>query len=169
MAASDPIYVFGSDLAGNHDHETAAFAACIYGAEQGTGSGLTGNAYAIPYRSSERNLLPVDVVKNYVDSFFTYAQENAETRFQIAHFGCESGANDDEAMARLFAAAPKNCQLPGLWVRVLDPNRPARLLVFDPGAHMKDELAGTVESIPVAERAVVERSGGRNGQSRLGP
>ena len=84
-------------------------------------------------------MLPVDVVKNYVDSFFTYAQDNAETRFQIARFGCESGANDDEAMAGLFAKAPKNCQLPGVWGRALDAKQPVRLLVFDPDAHMKDE------------------------------
>ena len=139
MAASEPIYVFGSDLAGNHDQDTATFAARVHSAEQGNGSGSSGNAYAIPYRSSERNLLPVDVVKNYVDSFFTYAQDNAETRFQIARFGCESGANDDDAMARLFAKAPQNCQLPGVWVRVLDAKEPARLLVFDPGALMKEE------------------------------
>ena len=139
MAASEPIYVFGSDLAGKHDHDTAAFAARVHGAEQGTGSGLSGNAYAIPYRSSERNLLPVDVIKNYIDSFFTYAEEHADTQFQIARFGCESGAHDDDLIARLFGQAPKNCQLPGLWLRIVDSKQPARLLVFDPGAHMKDE------------------------------
>jgi hypothetical protein len=136
--AAEAIYVFGSDLAGAHDKDTAAFAALVHGAEPGTASGPTGNAYAVPYRNSSRVLLSLDVIKNYVDTFLTYAQENRETAFQVARFGCESDAHDDEAMARMFQKAPKNCQLPGLWTRVLDPKQPARLLVFDPGAHLTD-------------------------------
>ena len=42
-------------------------------------------------------------------------------------------------MARLFAKAPSNVRIPALWNRVLDQNSPARLLLFDPGAHMKSE------------------------------
>ena len=139
MATIESIYVFGTDLAGNLKSETAAFAARVHGACEGTASGASGNAYAIPYRNSAGNLLGVDVIKNYVESFFSHAHENAQTRFQIARFGCESSAHDDEMMARLFSNAPKNCLLAGVWKRVLDPKKPARLLLFDPGGHMKEE------------------------------
>jgi hypothetical protein len=44
-------------------------------------------------------------------------------------------------MARLFAGAPPNCQLPGVWLRLNDPRQPVRLLLFDPGAHLKTPAA----------------------------
>ncbi|MCZ6892952.1 MAG: hypothetical protein O7H40_02750 [Gammaproteobacteria bacterium] len=137
--ASEAVYVFGSDLGGTNDKETAAFAVLVHGADASNASGPSGNAYAIPYRDSSRNLLPLEVIKNYVDTLLNYVEENQQITFQVARFGCESEAHDDEAMARLFSKAPKNCQLPGRWTRILDPKQAGRLLVFDPGAHLIEE------------------------------
>jgi len=129
----------------------------FHGAVVGKWSEITGNAYAIPYRNDQRALLPLDVIKNYVDSLIHYAADHPDARFHIARFGCESdahtdarvrvqieqfssetNAHSDEAMARLFKKAPLNCQLPGVWSSVLDEKQPARLLVFDPGAYLRD-------------------------------
>jgi hypothetical protein len=135
-AKPEPIYVFGTDLAGRHETETASLAVRLHGAEPGKGSGPTGNGYAIPYRNSTGGLLSGEVMKNYVTSLFNLANENPDTIYHVARFACEPDAHDDASMARLFAQAPANCVLPGLWSRLRNPRAAARLLIFDPGAHL---------------------------------
>jgi hypothetical protein len=130
------IFVFGCDLAGRHDQEPAALAVRLHRAEFGVWSGPTGNSYAIPYRNKYRQLLLTEVIRSYVDSFVHYAEARPDVAFQVAYFACEAGAHTDEDLARLFASAPRNCKLPGLWSRKLDKKQPARMLVFDPGAHL---------------------------------
>jgi hypothetical protein len=131
-----PIFVFGSDLGGHNDNETASLAGRLHGADPQARSGPTGQAYAIPYRSSAGQLLPAAVIRNYVDSFARHAAAHSGTAYRIARFACESGAHDDRTMAALFARVPPNCLLPGLWARTLDPRLPARLLVLDLGANL---------------------------------
>lgn len=137
---TEPVFVFGTDLAGAHKNESAAFAVERHGAAPAKGSGASGDAYAIPYRNSKNQLLEPQVIGNYVESFFGYARTQPELSFRVARFGCESGAHSDDTMARLFAAHPSNCQLPGVWQRLLAPDMPARVLLFDPGAHMKEAV-----------------------------
>lgn len=136
--AGEPVFVFGSDLAGKHDFDTAAQATRLFGAEAGTPSGPTGNAYAIPCRNSERALLPIDVISNYIEPFLRHAEAQPDAQFRVARFGCGADGHSDEAMARLFARAPKNVRLPGLWLRALSADLPARLLLLDPGAHLRE-------------------------------
>lgn len=109
-------------------------------AEAGAWSGSTGNAYVIPYLDGDGRILSLDVIKNYVKPFIHDAEEHPGKQFQIARFGCGRTGHSDEAMARLFDNAPPNCQLPGLWSRVLDPSQPARLLVFDPSAQSDQDI-----------------------------
>lgn len=137
MSSAEPVFVFGTDLAGNHDSDSARLAAALYGAETGCASGETGAAYALPSRNSDGQLLGLDVIRNYVDPFLEFAAARAERQFRIARFGCEKDAHSDADMASLFRNAPPNCRLPGVWQRTLDPSLPARLLMFDPGAHLK--------------------------------
>ena len=136
-SSREPVYVFGTDLAGQHKSESASLAVTLHSAEANKGSGRSGNAYAIPYRNSEGVLLGTDVIKNYVESLYRLATEQPDSQFCVARFACESAAHGDETMARQFANAPPNCQLPGLWMRALKPDLAARLLLFDPGAHLK--------------------------------
>lgn len=137
-AGAEPIYVFGTDIAGRHAQESAATAVRLYGAEAGKGAGASGSSYAIPYRNSEQMLLPLTVIRNYLDDLFKHAAALPGSLFHVARFGCEPGAYKDAELADLFRRAPGNVILPGLWARLLDPKLPARLLIFDPGAHMKD-------------------------------
>lgn len=138
--AGEPVFVYGTDLAGRCDQGTAAVAARYHGAVPGTASGPTGNAYAIPFRNSGGALLAVPVIRNYVDSFLHFAASNAGRRFHVGAFGCDRGEHEAPAMATLFAGAPANCQLPGAWQRHLDSGRPVRLLLFDPGANLAQPL-----------------------------
>ena len=47
-----PIFVFGSNLAGNHGAGAALEAHKNWGAKLGVGIGLTGDSYAIPTKSN---------------------------------------------------------------------------------------------------------------------
>lgn len=136
----EPVFVFGTDLAGKHDGDGASFAVQFHQAEKGLGSGASGNAYAIPYQNSRGELLPADVIKNYIETFSHHAAENPQVRFMITRFACDRDGqgHSDEIMARMFAKMPDNCQLPGVWSRLLHDQQAARLLLFDPGAHLKD-------------------------------
>jgi len=137
-ATVEPVHVFGSDLAGRNEHPGGAFAQRSHGAEAGRASGASGNAYAIPYRNTGGQFLPLEVIANYVTPFLQYAQSQPKQIFQVARFGCEPGAHDDAAMARLFALAPRNVRLPGVWQRQRDPTTPARMLLLDPSGRLKE-------------------------------
>lgn len=133
----EPTYVFGTSIAADHARDSASHAVKFHGAEVGKWNGAMGNAYAIPYRNSEQQLLALDVIQNYVREFIRYANEHPGVTFRIARFGCEKQAYTDFAISTLFGDAPRNCILPGVWARALDKTLPARVLINDPGAHVK--------------------------------
>jgi len=136
--AREPVFVFGSDLAGRLAGETAGLARRWHGAARGTTSGPSGNAFAIACRNSRGALLPLAVIRNYVEPFLEHARQRPELRFHVSRFACEPGGHGNASMARLFERAPSNCRLPGIWRRVLDARQPARLLVVDSGAHLAE-------------------------------
>jgi hypothetical protein len=136
--ASAPVYVYGSDLGGRQQGESASLAVQVYGAAPGHASGPSGHAYAIPCASSTRERLDAQVLRNYVRNFCTHAREHGDTVFHVSRFGCDNNGLGDKVMAGLFVGVPSNCRLPGLWSGVLDVRQPVRLLVYDPGAHLAD-------------------------------
>ncbi|MCC7413365.1 MAG: hypothetical protein IT495_17245 [Gammaproteobacteria bacterium] len=133
----EPVYVFGTSVAGQHNHDSAAVALRHHGAAADKWNGPTGDAYAIPYRNSEGELLSPAVIANYLRQLFDHARQCPDRVFLVARFGCERGAFDDDAMARLFAGAPGNCLLPGVWLRKRRAPGPVRLIVFDPSAQVR--------------------------------
>jgi len=60
----DEIFVFGSNLEGQHKGGAAKAAHLKFGAKWGVGVGLTGQAYAIPTMQGG-----VETIKPYVDEF----------------------------------------------------------------------------------------------------
>lgn len=67
----DEVFVFGSNLAGNHAGGAARVARELFGAIMGQGVGMQGQSYAIPTMQGG-----VDTIKPYVDDFIEYAQEH---------------------------------------------------------------------------------------------
>lgn len=137
-ARREPVFVFGSDLAGRHEGDAGGAAVRLHGAEAGAWSGQTGHAYVIPYRNKHRQLLPLDVIRSYVDTFSHFAESQPSLSFLVNRFGCETDAHPEADMARLFSGVPANCWLPGRWSRLLNPGLPARMLLFDPGARLAE-------------------------------
>ncbi len=132
----EPVYVFGSCISGSTVETTAALAQRFHQAPAEAWSGRSGNAYGIPFRSSEGQRLPIKVVGEYVQDFFKYARANAELKFRIARFGCDKDAFTDIEIAALFRQPPPNCALPAVWQLALGTLKNARLLIFDPSRRL---------------------------------
>lgn len=82
------IFVFGSNIQGIHGKGAALTARKEYGAVIGVGRGRTGNAYAIPTKSSPYKTLPLDQIEIAVADFAKYVVENPENNYFVASPGC---------------------------------------------------------------------------------
>ena len=109
------IFVFGSNLAGKHGKGSAFFARKKHGAVYGVGVGRTGNAYAIPTKDKLLNVLPLYVIKSYVDEFIHYAKTNPYLDFEVVKIGCGLAGYSEEEISPMFQNAPHNCHLPEGW------------------------------------------------------
>ena len=110
------IFVFGSNLAGQHFGGAARTAYEKFGAEWGVGDGPTGRCYAIPTMHGG-----IKEIKPYVDKFLQYAKENPMKRFLVTRVGCGIAGFTDKEMAPLFSDALNipNIALPSEWINEL--------------------------------------------------
>ena len=115
--SSDEVFVFGSNLAGNHAGGAARMAKLKFGAILGQGVGLQGKSYAIPTMQGG-----VETIVPYVDDFIKYAEQNQDAFFYVTRIGCGIAGFKDEEMALLFQKAVKlnNVCLPESFVRILN-------------------------------------------------
>lgn len=113
----DEIFVFGSNLEGRHYGGAAKTAYAKFGAEWGAGSGLTGQAYAIPTMHGG-----VDEIKPYVDEFIVFAQLNPNLKFLVTRIGCGIAGFQDGEIAPLFRDAVEvdNIYLPESFLKILE-------------------------------------------------
>lgn len=96
----DEVFVFGSNLAGNHAGGAARVARERFGAIRGQGVGMQGQSYAIPTMQGG-----VETIKPYVDDFIKLAREWDQTTFYVTRIGCGIAGFKDEEIAPLFAEA----------------------------------------------------------------
>lgn len=111
------IFVFGSNLAGNHWTGSARWALLHAGAVAGQGEGLQGSSYAIPTRDRHSQVLPLARIAEHVERFVAFARAHPELRFHITLIGGLTGYKA-ESIAAMFVGAPSNCELPALFVRM---------------------------------------------------
>ncbi len=94
------IFVFGSNLAGNHYGGAARIAVQSFGAIMGQGVGLQGQSYAIPtMQGDETTIAP------YVDEFIQFAKAHPELHFWVTRIGCGIAGLEEEQIAPLFEDA----------------------------------------------------------------
>ncbi len=112
----DEVFVFGSNLAGQHGGGAARIAYETFGAEWGVGVGLTGQSYAIPTMQGG-----VETIRPYVDDFIAFAKAHQELFFYVTRIGCGIAGFRDRDIAPLFADAVgvENICLPESFVRLL--------------------------------------------------
>jgi hypothetical protein len=118
--AENEIFVFGSNEAGIHG-AGAARVALAFGAQIGKGFGPEGNTFAIPTKDWNMEILPIEVIKNYVDRFTAYASMATPFKFLVTKVGCGLAGYKIGEIAPLFAEAYKleNVVLPEEFVNYL--------------------------------------------------
>ena len=94
------VFVFGSNIHGQHMGGAARVAFDKFGAVWGQGVGLQGQSYAIPTMEGG-----VDYVAGYVDEFVLFAKAHPELFFLVTRIGCGIAGFRDEEIAPLFEAA----------------------------------------------------------------
>jgi hypothetical protein len=111
------IFVFGSNLMGQHAGGAARTAYRKFGAKWGVGVGPTGQSYAIPTMHGG-----LDVIQPYVDQFIEYAKTHPMNRFLVTRVGCGIAGFKDDEMAPMFAAASHlpNVSLPENWWQYIE-------------------------------------------------
>ncbi|MCL2063381.1 MAG: hypothetical protein FWG98_03280 [Candidatus Cloacimonetes bacterium] len=114
--APNEVFVFGSNLAGQHAGGAAQTAHEKFGAIYGQGVGLQGQSYAIPTMQGG-----VDSIIPYVNDFLDFAKEHQELFFYVTRIGCGIAGFKDEEIAPLFKEAIKmnNVSLPESFVDLL--------------------------------------------------
>ena len=105
----DEIFVFGSNLEGQHGGGAALLAYRKWGAIWGQGVGLQGQTYGIPTMQGG-----VETIAPYVDEFIRFAQEHPKLIFLVTEIGCGIAGFRPEEIAPLFKEAVKveNIHLP---------------------------------------------------------
>ena len=140
-SASEPVFVFESNVAGKHERGSALLAAKCYGAMDGKGSGHVSNSYAIPTANGESEPLTKDVIANYVRGFLTYAESHPALQFRVTAIANENPYLRSADVAALFKSAPKNCLLPGRWLECLGRLKTARIILLDTSALLRRPAA----------------------------
>lgn len=103
------IFVFGSNLAGQHAGGAAKAAVQYFGAVWGQGEGLQGQSYAIPTMQGG-----AETIQPYVDKFLLFACAHQELTFVVTAIGCGIARLPLADMAGLFkdGIGMKNVILP---------------------------------------------------------
>ena len=108
------IFVFGSNVQGEHCGGAAFVAASKFGAIEGQGVGLQGSSYAIPTcirltfekeGKSFRYTKPfksVEAIKPFVEIFINDADHNPDLTFYVTKIGCGIVGFKVEEIAELF-------------------------------------------------------------------
>ena len=110
--APNEVFVFGSNIAGNHNGGAAQLALNRFGAVMGQDEGPQGQSYAIPVDG-------IDVRKVYeaVTRFIDYAKFHPQQTFLVIPIGCGAAQGHPSLMAKFFTSAINvpNIKLPKLF------------------------------------------------------
>lgn len=109
------VFVFGSNLAGNHAGGAARQAFDSFGAKYGVGEGTTGHCYAFPTLDRNFNKLSVERLKQARDNLYVSATANPNLVFLLTKVGCGIADYPEEEMKALFVDAPNNIVKPEGW------------------------------------------------------
>lgn len=118
--ATGQIMVFGSNRAGIHGAGAARYAYDYQGAEWEVGEGLTGKSYALPTKGYRLENLSIEEIAKHVEKFIEFAWEQRDLKFFVTRLGTGLAGKTDYEMAPLFQHAPPNCELPDIWVKIIE-------------------------------------------------
>ena len=97
---NNEIFVFGSNVLGEHNGGAALYALRHFGAVNGQAEGIQGRSYAIPTHGNSFKDL-----KAAVKRFTEYAAMNPQTHFMLTAVGCGTAGYQVGKIAPLFRKA----------------------------------------------------------------
>ena len=109
------VFVFGSNLAGNHAGGAAYQAQRDFGAETGVGEGLTGQCYAFPTLNTDFSKVTNTQLKESRRKLYKTAEDHPNKTFLLTKVGCGIAGFSEEKIKKLFINAPKNIIKPEEW------------------------------------------------------
>lgn len=109
------VFVFGSNLAGQHGGGAARQAHMEFGAKLGCSEGMTGQCYAFPTLNQAYGRLPMTRLEEARDNLYWTCEQNPERRFLLTKVGCGIAGYPEETMRGLFVDPPINLVLPEEW------------------------------------------------------
>jgi hypothetical protein len=110
------VFVFGSNLRGNHFGGAAKLALLKFGAIMGQGEGLQGQSYAFPTLDKEMERIGWFDLEDYVDNLIECALENPTKVFLLTKVGCGIAGFTEEEMIPYFQLdLPPNIIKPLNW------------------------------------------------------
>lgn len=119
MIYEEVVFVFGSNRAGRHGLGAALEARNRWGAKTGKGCGRTGDAYAIPTKDEDLEILSLGEQDDGVLRFFEYAKKHPKTLFILTPVGCGLAARNGRAFAARLKKEmrpPENVVLHQTWL-----------------------------------------------------
>lgn len=121
--ARDEIFVYGSNEAGIPGAGAARLAFDEFGTVPGQGFGMMGQSFAIPTKDWEIQVLPLSVIKHYIDRFTAFANRPLSRgwKFLVTRIGCGLAGYTAEEIAPLFKEVKelKNIYLPQEFLDIL--------------------------------------------------
>lgn len=91
------VFVFGSNMNGNHAGGAARTAVKNFGAIEGQAIGIQGQSYAIPTLDADMDKISLDDLLIHINNFKSFANANPEKEFIVTKIGCGiAGFDEDE-------------------------------------------------------------------------
>lgn len=109
------VFVFGSNLAGNHAGGAARVAYQKFGAVMGIAEGLVGQSYAFPTLDESYQQLSEDELVRAVVAFRTTAEALPGVTFYLTKVGCGIAGFDESYIRQIFTDTPQNVIKPLGW------------------------------------------------------
>lgn len=110
------VFIFGSNLAGNHAGGAARQAKEQFGAQEGVGEGRTGQSYAFPTLNENLKKRSDEDLKKSIQYLYEYCEGNKDQKFLLTKVGCGIAGYEEEYMKSLFKNPPHNLVLPEEWI-----------------------------------------------------
>ena len=113
------IFVFGSNLNGNHIGGSARQALENFGAIEGQGEGLQGQSYAFPTLDNKMKKVSKKALEESKEKLYQCAIDNPQKEFLVTKVGCGIAGFKEEEIKQVFKGdKPKNIVLPKGWAVV---------------------------------------------------
>lgn len=109
---TDTVFVFGSNLAGQHAGGAARTAHQHFGAVWGVGRGWSGQSFAIPTMNEHLQQMPLSQIEHYIDDFKIYAKNHSKNKYFLTAVGCGIAGYTVEEIAPMFKGISKNVIFP---------------------------------------------------------